>query len=163
VSKHLAAFLAGLAVLPFLVAGCGGGSSSSDETVAKLTKAEYVKKASAICAANGRRMGAALTSYTKKHPLGKNAGEAQADELIEAVALPGFRAEVEELQDLPAPRGDEAQVEVMLAKFEAGLEGGEEDPASLFVSAKSEFAKGTKLAEAFGLSGCGRLFVSRAQ
>jgi hypothetical protein len=150
------AALAGVTALAIALAGCGGGGDASAET--PLTKAQFVKQGTKICAEEGERIGEEMATYGETHNLNVPTGSPKAEQLTEEVLLRGFRGEVEALEELSPPRGDEAQVEAMLAKFQTGLEEGEEDPAILFT--KSEFPKGTKAAEQYGLKGCGTLFLS---
>jgi hypothetical protein len=154
VGKRVIAMLAAVAVVAALVAGCGG----SDEEES-LTKAEFVKRGSKICAKEGKKMGDGLTAYGKKHDLSEPASKADTAELMETLILPGFESELEGLQELPAPEGDESEVEAMLTKFEKGLEDGGGDPTQLFASKDSEFLQATEAMGEYGLEGCGTLFL----
>jgi hypothetical protein len=154
--RQLAAVVVGGLAVALLVAGCGSSSSASDEP---LTKAQYVKKANAVCTTYGKRVFAEVGAYLKKHPARKTPSEAQSSGVMGSVVLPGLASEVEALKALPAPRGDGAQIEAMLAKLEAGLAEGETDPTHFFSSQKSEFSRGVKLAQAYGLKGCGTLIL----
>jgi len=155
VSKRVTAMLVGVAALAMLVVGCGGGDDSSSEEA--LTKAQYAKEASAICAQGGQETAKALSLYLKENGL-TQPNEAQAGKAIEVVVLPAFRSQVEELSELQAPEGDEAQIELMLQSLETGLDDGENDPANFFKQADSEFAKGVEMANKYGIEGCGALF-----
>jgi hypothetical protein len=149
------AMLVGVAALAVLVVGCGGGDDSSSEET--LTKAQYVNEATAICSQGGKETAKELSVYLKKNNLAQP-NEAQAGKAIEVVVLPAFRSQVEELSELQAPEGDEAQIESMLQSLETGLDDGADDPENFFKQADSEFAKGVEMANKYGIEGCGSLF-----
>lgn len=158
-SKRLMALLAAAAALVVLAGGCG---SSSDETSVEkpLTKAQYVKQGSKICAKQGEVLGKEMISYGETHNLDGGGTKKETELTITAVLIPGFRAEVEGLEELTPPKADEKQIEAMLLKFNTGLEEGARDPQRFFTT--SEFMKGTKASESYGLKGCGTLFLSSA-
>lgn len=155
-NKRVMAMLAGVVALAVFVGGCGGGGDE-EET---LTKAQYVKQGSKICAKEGEKMGDDLTAYGKKHDLSNSkVSEEETAKVMEAVIFPGFEAEIEGLQELPPPEGEEEKVEAMVADFESGLEKGAEDPANFFANENSEFGKATDALEKYGVKGCGTLFL----
>jgi hypothetical protein len=158
-SVRLFAMLVGVAMLAALAGGCGGGDDSEEQP---LTKAQYIKKGNKICAKEGERLGKEMVAYgEQKDPEGSGEPNTQEDTAltISVILIPGFRAEVEALEELMPPAEDEARVEAMLERFNAGLEDGEENPNAFFT--KSEFQKGTAAAKKYGLESCGILFLSR--
>ena len=154
-SKRAMAMLAGVVVLAMLVGGCGGGGDEEES----LTKAQYAKQGSKICAKEGEKVGDDLTAYGKKHDLSEKVSKEETAKLIETVIFPGFEAELEGLRELPPPEGEEEKVEAMLTQFEKGLDEGAEDPASFFEIEKGEFEKATDAMDKYGVKGCGTLFL----
>ena len=150
-SRRLLAPLAAVAALTASAAGCG------DEA---LTKAEYVKEATALCVKHRREISAELDSFAARRGQGDAAGGRIAAEAMEEVILPGFRAQYRELRELPTPPGDEKFLNLMRSKFAASLKRAEERLATLFhvkPSAYSEFAEGTLMTHEYGIEGCGSL------
>src|SRR2546423_7290369 len=158
VSRQLSMFVAGVAALALLVAGCGGG----DETVARLTPAEYAKKAEALCAKGRARMAGDLQAFLARHDsVNGKRSPAQTAELVAEVVLPGLRSEVEELRSLPIPHGDGRHLELMLSKLARGLAEGEADPVGFFHANKSEFSEfseGWIMAREYEVDECGKPF-----
>lgn len=106
--------------------GCGSGESTSD-----ITKAEFVKKANAICADyTEQRLAAAEKEYNKKvqqesQVTGSSAQKKLAAELeeigeklLQETTVPILRTQAKKLKALGAPSGDEETVEAMLNSFE---------------------------------------------
>jgi hypothetical protein len=150
-----------LACVALLAVGCGDGEGDDGSPTAEsLTEAQYVKRASAICAQHRAQIADGLAPISTKLRQGDALGKAEVSEAMEEVILPGFRSEYEELRRLPPPRGDEDFLDLMLSKFSKSLENGEEDLARFFrvkLSAYSEFAEGTLMTGEYGIEGCGSL------
>jgi len=152
-SKRLS-MLVGVVALASFATSCGGGEDDEGST-----KAQYVKEANALCTSTAKEIGAEFTAYLKDRQLTENGTATQADleKALGEVVLSGFRSQVAELEELAVPEGDEPEVEAMFAKFDAGLEDGEENPGDLFGSPDSQFAQARGLAESYGLKTCGTL------
>jgi hypothetical protein len=102
--------------------GCGGGSDrsssvSSTITTSSLTKAEFIKKADAICAKGRQNTLPALAHYLQKH---ESSASSSIDEherfagAIKAVFLPEIENQIREISELGAPSGDEQRIETLL-------------------------------------------------
>jgi hypothetical protein len=137
----LAGVVAGL--LAVLAIGCGGSSDA-----APLKKPQFVAQAEEICA----------TAQTEQDELGKEfaqQGESDGSEDTEAVMqeiLEPVETMTEDLADLGPPKGQEKEVEAIIAAYEAGIAKLEAEPAG--EGTVSAFDKANKLAEAYGLYGC---------
>jgi len=138
-----------LIAIALAVAGCGGGGGDSSTTA--LTKAQYVKQANAICKKGQQEREAAVNELAEEVKPGANAGELPKAGLVEAVTPP-LAAMVEELAALPAPEGDEAEVEALVEAFEKPVEEIEEDQNAVFEGElfKEADAKSVK----YGLEDC---------
>jgi hypothetical protein len=150
-----------------VAAGCGsgGGDSSSSEAssstaagsslkTSSLSKAEFVKKANAICVHERGDILAKFDAYFKQHKGEKGTEEVFAD-MIHVVLLPSIERDIAKIRALGAPEGDEASVELFLAEQQKAIETvakakriSEEEPLSRYFEAPS------KLARAYGLEGC---------
>lgn len=159
-----------------LLAGCGGGGgseSASTQTSAQsseqgaaakaqpmtgtLTKAQFLKKANAICVKGTAAMGKGDAAFWAKHrpPHGKTPGQALVNELQLQAILPVRTRELRQIRALGLPRGDEQRVEAILEAWREGVEKGEEEPSSLD-SAGPEFAfyKAYSMGIDYGLEKC---------
>ncbi len=164
------ALFAGVLAIALILVGCGGGSgggdstasgstaSSTDSSTASLSKAEFIKKADAICGVDGRRTQSEYARFVEKNKIseGKTPTAAQYAEASEKIQIPAFKRQVEEIRALGAPAGEEEQVAALLDAVEAGIEKLEEvDPKVALESAHQKFIKADKLAVAYGLKVCG--------
>jgi hypothetical protein len=148
--------LGGVLAIALIAAGCGG-SSSSDST-ASLTKAEFVKQGNAICAIGNKQIEAGFESFAKENHLSENKQptEAQAAEIAETVLIPAVTTQIEGIRALGVPSGEEDQVNAILDAAEEGIEKAEEDPGVLLSSnGDNAFGKANKLAREYGLTTCG--------
>jgi hypothetical protein len=137
-------FLAIFALLLSSSALIGCGSSDSGP----LKKSAFVEEANAICveAEEGRKQGTEDLV---------NDGEVDSSEEAEVVSealVSPVQTMTEELSDLGPPKGDEKQVEAIVAAFEAGVAKVETDPVG--AEARLPFAKANELALEYGLMDC---------
>jgi hypothetical protein len=135
-----------------LLVGCGDGDSSestSTQTSAQsseqgaatkaqpltgtLTKAQFLKKANAICVKGTAAMGKGDAAFWAKHrpPGGKAPSQALVNQLQLQAILPVRVRELRQIRALGLPRGDEQRVETILEAWQEGVEKGEEEPSSL--------------------------------
>jgi hypothetical protein len=154
--------LAGILALTLILAGCGGGSSdtssSGDLSASPLSKAEFIKKADAICAAGGKRTQAEFASYVKEKKISAEAGPtaAQFAEISENIQVPAYKRQAEELRALGAPSGEEEKVTAIFDAIDAGIEKVEEaDPKEALESSNSMFVEADTLAVEYGFKVCG--------
>lgn len=157
-SKPLIALFAALALLAIVVAGCGGGSDSTntDATTSSLTKAEFLKQGNAVCAKGNKEIEEGFEEFEKENGLqNKRPTNAQLTEAIETIVIPKVRQQIEGVKALGAPSGEEAEVEAITDAAEEALEKGEEDPAALAGGKADPFTKANKLANEYGLVKCG--------
>jgi hypothetical protein len=136
--------------LSAVAVGCGGGESTASES---LTKAEFIKTADKICTDADEAQKAELSAYVKQNPKAE-ASEAGQVKLVAVAGLPAVRTEIEELAELAAPEGEEAEVEAMLKSMEKALEESEADPSSVLDSAGNPFTSVEKQAAKFGFKSC---------
>ena len=147
--------LAVLVAVAAVVIGCGSsdGGETSTET---LTKVEFVKQADAICEKGTEENQAEFEEFAEENGLSekKEPTKAQQEEAVTEIVAPGVQKQIEEIDALDAPEGDEEQIEAMVAAVEEGVKEIEENPAAL-TEGKNPLAEGSKLAKEYGLKACG--------
>lgn len=102
-----------------VAAGCGGGGDSTTT----MTKAEFTKQASAICAKGEADIRAAIADYNKKiesTPNGTNSLAYQrevAKAMVNNTIIPAMREELERLEGLTPPAEADAAASKMAKTF----------------------------------------------
>jgi hypothetical protein len=150
--------ICGLALMAALivgvcVAGCGN-SSSTTETTATISKAEFVAKGNAVCVKGEKAQEAEVNAYVKKHGLeNKKPSKAQEAELVEVVFAPNIQSQIDGVKALGAPSGEEQQVESALELSQQALGKVEANPELAF-GKQDLFAAAGKQLHALGLKKC---------
>lgn len=141
------------------VAGCGDDESSAGGgtiSTSSLTKAAFIKKASSICQEGNEGLLERIERYWAKHEgsSGKSEGEVTADAMRQIV-VPLVNAQIEEIEDLGAPPGDESQIEAFLAAQRRSTEAlAERQTFRLQPGLEVAYRQPGKLAERYGLEAC---------
>jgi hypothetical protein len=160
-SKGPLALLASLVAIALVAAGCGSSSDTTGSTEpaeSGLTKAEFVKKGNAICAAGNKEIEEQFAEFGKEEKLSEKSPptEAQSKKAAETILIPTIGGELEAIRNLGTPEGDEGEVDEILSAAEEGLEKGEEDPVALIEEEGGDpFEKADELANEYGLTVCG--------
>lgn len=131
------------------LAACGS-DDSSDDSSDSITKAEFVAQANAICAESNKTIDAA----EKEAFSGGQPTQADADAFINDTLLPEVESQINDIEALPVPEGEEDQVSAILDAANKGLEEGKADPSALQGNG-DPFAEANKLANAYGMTECG--------
>lgn len=143
-----------------LASGCGSSSEAIEIQTGSLSKAEFIKKADAVCTKSQEKAGRELVGYMDKHhiTLSGTMPNATAAGLFDSVIEPTYRREITEISELGAPDKDAEKVVAMLEAIEAGLAKAQRDPAGAF--SHSELVPNAgELARAYGLTGCGEVWT----
>lgn len=119
-----------LAVL-LLASGCGGTSEGDTTSEPALTKKQFVNRADAYCTRGYKAQARAMEKYAKANGISRAPSQAEREEMNTAVVLDFVRRKIEFFESLPAPKGDEKQIEEMIESMEAGLRLSEKNPAAL--------------------------------
>jgi len=157
----------GLSLL-LALGGCGGSDGADTQKSAHaiadgtesqalpLSKAEFVKRASAICTETKERSAAGYREYSQENAVPSSGPglAAKAAELIETVFVPIYGRQVEEIGALGVPKGDEKEVNAILAAMRKGIEGARKEPLA-FIRGAASLNRASKLAVAYGLPACG--------
>lgn len=135
----------------------GGSTEAAGEDTTEsggsLTKAEYVKQGNEACAQIQEKMGEEFEAFIKKLNLEKVAPtQAESAKIIGKFAIPAMREQVDALRALPAPSGDEKQVELIIARQEESLKKMEKEP--LFRTSGGPYEELNKPVSDYGLTEC---------
>jgi len=147
--------LAGVLALALVAVGCGGsGDSETAVAESSISKAQYVKKAEAVCEKGTEELEADFAALVREKENVKKPSESDYLDLLEKVVAPNISAEVEELREIDVPEGDASTVEAMLSARTESLSIAEGEPKSLIENSKKVFGKASKLASEYGLKAC---------
>lgn len=150
---QLVSVLGGLLIAALVAAGCGGNDDSG--AADSIAKEEFIAKADAICKRSNERMEAAFADAVKGETL-KKVNQARSEELVGSVLVPNVSREVEELEKLAIPDGDDERVDAMIAALEEGVETAEDDPEVVATtSSDAIFGIASRIAKEYGLEICG--------
>lgn len=156
----LSAIVVGL--LALLAAGCGGGggdptaggTGASGE--APLSKAVFIKKGDAICAAVPGEFQKRLTGLEKRQEAAKKPKPSFA-KVAEVATLPPLEKAVRALEALPPPEGEELQAQTIVKALENAIASLEENPTGELAGPKSPFAEFQRLTRQYGFKTCSQL------
>jgi hypothetical protein len=152
-NKAFLAAIAALAALAALVAGCGGGGDTTDETVT-LTKTEFIKQGDAICKKGNDESEKEAEEFAEDNGFElEKASKEQLEEAVGEVLVPNLEQQIEELDALGAPEGDEDKVEAIITSLEDATGEIEDDPGIVFEG--DVLQKPSKLADEYGFKVCG--------
>jgi hypothetical protein len=149
-------------VFAVLAAGCGSSSDSGGEATAAgtITKAEYIKKANAICLkAREDIVNPAVRRLQKV--ASEQPGKLPEEELkmIRVLVVPTLESEVAQLRALGFPEGDKLTLEKFLKLTEAVITEAEEEPETFVQGPQYEegfahYGKAYHVALDYGMSEC---------
>lgn len=160
-SKGRASLLLAVAALA-VVAGCGG--SGSDEVTVQtgsLSKAEFIKKADAICEAARTEFLAKYTKFLETHKSAINAGKPQQEalltEIVESILAPNIEGQIEQISGLGAPKAYAPEVAKFLNALQKRIEKGKENPNGLLATT-TPFVLAENIARRAAMNGCAESF-----
>jgi hypothetical protein len=142
--------LAAAALCCLALGGCGGGGNGDESK--PLSKAQYLRKADAICSRTEKRQQKLVSEFGQQN--GDPNSPSGTEELISVAAVPPLRLQAEELSQLPLPTHEAAKAKSYLSAFERGISTTANDPQALVSEEPGPFAKAEELAEGFGFKVC---------
>src|SRR4029077_6216402 len=114
----------------------------------------FIKQGDAICKEANEENETEAEEFAEENDFTlEKASKEQLEEAVAEVLVPSLNQQVEELDALGAPEGDEDQVEEIIVSLE-GVAGEVEDDPSWFFEEKT-LEKPAKLANAYGFKVCG--------
>lgn len=133
-----------------VVAGCGGSGDSSTVTTSSLSKADYTKKANALCE-EARQEALAYRLPEGQEEKGAKAVTATVHQGI----LPPIDRAMGEVRELGAPKGDEKTVEAILVGNEEAVEKAEGMKFASLGDMEEVFLPTAEKARSYGIKNCG--------
>ncbi len=132
-----------------LAAGCGGGQEP-------IPKEEYLQRASAICRKGNEELTKATQEAFKDLKPGEKPTAEQLTRYAREVVVPMVRKQVQNLRDLPDPKGAGDQVDEIYDAFEKALDQIDETPSLLTKSPTSleVFKEADELSKKYGFPVC---------
>ena len=143
--------LLGVVVLAALVGGCGEGSEASSG----LSQEDFTQEAEAICSDGKVERQTALAGFYKEvkdnEAKSKSFDQAElAQKLLYQSFLPSMNQQLQELEDLGAPEGDEEQIAKMLGTLSTEIKSVEDGGLGTFID--DGFAGFESEARAYGFT-----------
>jgi hypothetical protein len=146
-------FALGAAALALV--GCGGDDDAGDPyppgVSRPIAKVRFLAEADRICHSTNARIEAAADDLVAG---GGEPRPAEARRVALAIAVPALEAEVRAIGALGAPRGDEREVEAIVAQTERGIEQIRADPARVVNGPPPALRRAGRLAAAYGSEEC---------
>jgi hypothetical protein len=155
--------LVGALAMTLIAAGCGGGGGGSGEITVQtgsLSKAEFIKRADAICSAARTEFLAEYTSFYKANESALEDAQkepAVMKEALETIVTPNYDGEIEKISALGAPSDYAPKVTAFLKSVQRRLDEVHEHPAELLAT-PYPFKEPEDVAKAAGLQGCAESF-----
>ncbi len=132
------------AALSLGASACGGGGEST------ITKDDYIAQANEICKTAGGQ-----TEAAAQDALSDNPSDAEIEAFWNETARPAAEDQVQQIRDLGAPEGDEAEIEALLAEVESAIEGTQEAVEAGTVGEGADpFDEADRLSIEYGLTEC---------
>lgn len=129
----------------------GPSQETETETISRI---QFVEEANQICEETVAEVSKKAFPIIGKSGQESAAARAEAEARLAATVMaPALRREVERLQALGLPAGDEAQIEAILEAIEAVARRAEERPETVTGSAAA-FTTAANLAERYGIDSC---------
>jgi hypothetical protein len=149
-------------VFAVLAAGCGSSSDSGGEATAAgtITKAEYIKKANAICLkAREEIVNPAVSRLEKVAAEQPDKLPQEELKMVRFLIIPKVEEEVAQLRALGFPKGDKPTLEKFLKLTEDVVTEAEEEPETFVNGPKykegfAHYGKAYHLAVDYGMSEC---------
>lgn len=127
-----------------VIVGCGGGSSH-------LTKAEFLKKANAICTKGNAQINAVAQQQFKTRPT-----TAQITTFARTTVIPATQSQIDQIRKLKPPAKDTSTVKAIVTAAQSDLAKVKANPTLLASNGQAQdpFAEANRLAKAYGMTAC---------
>jgi hypothetical protein len=143
--------IAGALTVLLGVAGCGSSGKSANATTAiaatGISKADFVKRANAICVKGNAASKAAAAK------LGSKPSEGEIVTFVRSTEVPAVQAQIDAIRALGAPPGDGARIAKMLELAEGAVKEVKVQP-TVISSGVDVFASFARIAHPYGLTSC---------
>lgn len=122
----------GRLIATFILAGCGGSSSSSSTSGEALSKSEFLAQGNAICAEGEEEIQAA---GKKVFTSSKAPSQATQEKFATDTIIPNVQQQIDGIDALTPPSGDESQVKAITDAAQSALDKAKSDPTLLTIRA----------------------------
>lgn len=142
-----------------VASGCGGsgdGRDGGDGDAAAPTKAQFIARADAICAATETRIKASAAKLRKDSEQSGTLPKQRVAKFFKESSLPAYERMLAQLRDLTPPKGDEKDVNGFVGALAAAIDAVKANPiryASRTVP--DPFTDANQRALAYGMKECG--------
>ena len=144
-----------VAALALVAAGCGDDDSGTSTSTTTLTKAEFISEANRICKKQDQKIERASQQFFADAPPSQEPPPKEVAQFGKKTVFPAIQDEIDRIEALGAPEGDEDEVSKMLDAAKSGLAKLEAHPDQLEKGGiASSFEEFQKLASAYGLDEC---------
>lgn len=146
-------------ILALLGVGCGSSDDTGDTPTSTLSKAEFIKRADAICKRTREEVVYPAAERVLSLPPGSPARRKLELKLVSSAFVPGLEKLLAELGELGAPAGDEAEIERIIELTEPALEEARTEPET-YVAGKDyrfgeeHYGKAYQAAQDYGMKEC---------
>jgi hypothetical protein len=149
--------------LGIALTGCGGGADASGSaedgvvvvSAGSLSKAAFVKKVNALCLREQTKLYAETVEHLKRNTRpGARPSASLYKETLNTLFIPGTEEQVEQIQAIGAPKGDEPAVEEILTSLQQALEAGRDLPEKETIRMEKLLEPSGRLAKEYGIGNC---------
>lgn len=133
-----------------LIVGCGGSSQEATDNNATTARADFIKKANAICRRENAAFNAKAASVLRH--AAKQPEIVTKRELVKVAVAPTFEKEIEDIRAVQMPPEDKKQVAAILSAMHRAVVQLERNPLS---RGPYPYRGVEDLAAGYGLSDCG--------
>jgi hypothetical protein len=142
------------------LAGCGGGEAeTATSATPPMTKKRFRHEAHSLCYGLSKKQSRRTEAFNERKGFDpRYLTERQMEQIDAAVVFPIVEEKIEQLRELPAPKGEVAKVRRLTAAMEAALRRSRAHPQWLVdqtPTRPSIFLGVEKLATAYGIWFCG--------
>lgn len=138
-----------------LLAACGGDDDDGGGEQ-PLSKAEYIKQGDAICAAGDREIEQGAEEAFGDLERGQQPSARAIGEFGQETVLPSLQKQIDQLRELPAPEGDQDEVNAIYDAADEGIrELREGKPEDFVEKGDAAFEEANRLAGEYGFQNCG--------
>ena len=163
-NTRLFALLAGAMAIALLAVGCGSSDDSTTDSTtdsgsvatSSLSKAEFIEQADAICSKANDSISEEAEAYAEDNGIStdKEPSDEEKEEIVVEVIVPAIETQVDEIEELGAPSGDEETITAIVEGIRTASSETADDPSLAFGS-PTPFEDVNKEAQDYGLEVCG--------
>jgi hypothetical protein len=137
-----------------IAAGCGDDDDDGDDGGDAPTKTEFIAEADQICSDGDAEIEAAAEETFGQSD--QPPAPAEQERFASETVIPNIEEQVNGVDELTPPEGDEDQIQALVDAAREGIERGKEDP-SLFLEQGGEdpLAEASRIAQEYGFKACG--------